>query len=48
MENLAELWPVHMHVDYVRVYQDPALKNIGCDPDEVNDYDSALSDCNRR
>jgi hypothetical protein len=21
-----------MHIDYIRVYQDPAKRNIGCDP----------------
>lgn len=28
-EGLAELWPVHMYVDYVRVYQPSSKKNIG-------------------
>lgn len=30
--GLQKLWPVQMEVDYVRVYQDPKKKNIGCDP----------------
>jgi beta-glucan synthesis-associated protein KRE6 len=25
-------FPSTMKVDYVRVYQDPDMKNIGCDP----------------
>ena len=25
-------FPAKMKVDWVRVYQDPAKKNIGCDP----------------
>ncbi|KAL7415902.1 glycoside hydrolase family 16 protein [Mrakia frigida] len=33
LEGLADLWPVHMSVDYVRFYQDPSRKDIGCDPD---------------
>ncbi|ORY28762.1 beta-glucan synthesis-associated protein-domain-containing protein [Naematelia encephala] len=31
-DGLASLWPVHMDVDYIRVYQDPNQRNIGCDP----------------
>lgn len=31
-DGLEEMWPVHMLVDYVRVYQHPDRKNIGCDP----------------
>ncbi|KAK4685737.1 beta-glucan synthesis-associated protein KRE6, partial [Tremellales sp. Uapishka_1] len=31
-DGLASLWPVTMAVDYIRVYQDPNNKNIGCDP----------------
>lgn len=23
-----------MKIDYIRVYQDPNLKNIGCDPED--------------
>ncbi|KAL0247765.1 hypothetical protein I308_103843 [Cryptococcus tetragattii IND107] len=30
--GLEKLWPVQMEVDYVRVYQDPKKKNVGCDP----------------
>ncbi|WVO15331.1 hypothetical protein L204_102987 [Cryptococcus depauperatus] len=30
--GLDEMWPVTMEVDYVRVYQDPNNRNIGCDP----------------
>ncbi|KAL7421019.1 hypothetical protein Q5752_003903 [Cryptotrichosporon argae] len=30
--GLASQWPVEMHIDYIRVYQDPNNKNIGCDP----------------
>ena len=26
-------FPTVMKVDYIRVYQDPDLKNIGCDPE---------------
>lgn len=29
---LDALWPVEMHVDYIRVYQNPKKRNIGCDP----------------
>ncbi|KAH8080230.1 glycoside hydrolase family 16 protein [Filobasidium floriforme] len=32
-EGLEEMWPVHMLVDYVRVYQDPKKINVGCDPE---------------
>jgi len=31
-EGLAELYPVEMWVDYIRVYQDPKKLNIGCSP----------------
>ncbi|WWD21278.1 hypothetical protein CI109_105762 [Kwoniella shandongensis] len=31
-EGLASLWPVTMNVDYIRVYQDPSARNLGCDP----------------
>jgi beta-glucanase (GH16 family) len=31
-DGLEEMWPVHMLIDYVRVYQHPDRKNIGCDP----------------
>jgi hypothetical protein len=34
-KNLKDLYPVHMYVDYVRVYQDPSKKNVGCDPDTM-------------
>jgi beta-glucanase (GH16 family) len=27
-------WPVHMYVDYIRVYQPKGKTNIGCDPDD--------------
>lgn len=27
-------FPTTMKVDYIRVYQDPDNKNIGCDPDD--------------
>ncbi|ODO06113.1 glucosidase [Cryptococcus wingfieldii CBS 7118] len=30
--GLDPLWPISMEVDYVRVYQDPKKRNIGCDP----------------
>ena len=32
-EGLEEMWPVHMLVDYVRVYQHPDKINVGCDPE---------------
>ncbi|CED82818.1 Concanavalin A-like lectin/glucanase, subgroup [Phaffia rhodozyma] len=35
MEGLESMWPVKMNIDYVRVYQDPNLKAIGCDPDDA-------------
>ena len=31
-DGLESLWPVRMEVDYIRVYQDPNNRNIGCDP----------------
>jgi len=31
-DGLGALFPVEMWVDYVRVYQDPKKRNIGCDP----------------
>ncbi|BEI92175.1 uncharacterized protein CcaverHIS019_0409950 [Cutaneotrichosporon cavernicola] len=31
-EALDLLWPVEMHVDYIRVYQDPKKSRLGCDP----------------
>lgn len=31
-DGLTSLWPVTMAVDYIRVYQDPKNRNIGCDP----------------
>lgn len=34
-EGLAPLWPVTMLVDYVRVYQDPSNKMLGCDPTDM-------------
>jgi hypothetical protein len=34
VEGLTPLFPVAMHVDYVRLYQDPNKRNIGCDPKE--------------
>lgn len=30
--GLRDLWPVEMWIDYIRVYQDPNNRNIGCDP----------------
>lgn len=33
--DLDKLWPVHMKIDYVRVYQDPNNKMIGCDPEDM-------------
>ena len=27
-------FPAKLRVDYIRVYQDPNAKNIGCDPDD--------------
>lgn len=34
-DGLEDLWPVHMLVDYIRVYQDPKNKMLGCDPPEM-------------
>nr|XP_018259340.1 uncharacterized protein I303_08268 [Kwoniella dejecticola CBS 10117]OBR81498.1 hypothetical protein I303_08268 [Kwoniella dejecticola CBS 10117] len=34
-DGLEKLWPVKMQVDYIRVYQDPNARNIGCDPDNM-------------
>lgn len=34
-DGLESLWPVHMLVDYVRVYQDPSNKMLGCDPEDM-------------
>ena len=31
-EGLEPLWPQVMTIEYVRLYQDPDRKNIGCDP----------------
>ena len=31
-DGLEPLWPQVMTIEYVRLYQDPARKNIGCDP----------------
>ena len=37
-------FPVHLRVDYIRVYQDPDNINIGCDPPDfptaayINEY----------
>ena len=37
-------FPATMKVDYIRVYQDANLKNVGCDPDDfptaayINEY----------
>ncbi|WRT69225.1 uncharacterized protein IL334_006209 [Kwoniella shivajii] len=31
-DGLEKLWPVKMLVDYIRVYQDPNQRNLGCDP----------------
>ncbi len=28
------IFPATMKVDYIRVYQDPNAKNVGCDPDD--------------
>jgi hypothetical protein len=33
--GLEELWPVHLLVDYIRVYQDPKVKDLGCDPADM-------------
>ena len=27
-------FPATMKIDYIRVYQDPSKKNIGCDPED--------------
>jgi len=33
--DLAHLaFPVHMYVDYIRVYQPKNARNIGCDPSD--------------
>ncbi|KAL7417565.1 beta-glucan synthesis-associated [Mrakia frigida] len=32
-EGLENLWPVHLYVEHIRVYQSPNAKNVGCDPD---------------
>jgi len=33
--DLADLpFPVHMRVDYIRVYQPTNARNIGCDPED--------------
>ncbi|WVF65398.1 hypothetical protein IAT40_000125 [Kwoniella sp. CBS 6097] len=34
-DGLEALWPVKMLVDYIRVYQDPSKRNIGCDPSDM-------------
>ncbi|WVQ63753.1 uncharacterized protein L199_001906 [Kwoniella botswanensis] len=34
-DGLEKLWPVKMEVDYIRVYQDPNKRNIGCDPADM-------------
>ena len=34
-EGLEALWPVHMLIDYIRVYQDPNAVDIGCDPADM-------------
>jgi hypothetical protein len=34
-EGLEQLWPVHMLIDYIRVYQDPKAKDLGCDPEDM-------------
>ncbi|KAL7410077.1 glycoside hydrolase family 16 protein [Mrakia frigida] len=33
-DGMEGLWPMKMLIDYVRLYQDPAKRNIGCDPDD--------------
>jgi hypothetical protein len=34
-EGLEALWPVHMLIDYIRVYQNPNALDIGCDPADM-------------
>jgi len=34
-EGLERIWPVHMLIDYIRVYQDPKVKDLGCDPEDM-------------
>lgn len=52
LDGLEDLWPVTMEVDYVRVYQDPTRKNIGCDNDDrptaeyIKRYEHAYNDPN--
>jgi hypothetical protein len=42
-------FPVHMYIDYIRVYQPKGQRNIGCDPPDfptatyINTYAPALS-----
>lgn len=44
-------FPVHMYIDYIRVYQNPDQKNIGCNPKDfpteeyINTYVSFSSLC---
>ncbi|KAK8844068.1 hypothetical protein IAR55_006862 [Kwoniella newhampshirensis] len=51
-DGLESLWPVTMNVDYIRVYQDPNARNIGCDPPErptakyISMYSEAYSNPN--
>lgn len=28
------IFPTSMKIDYIRVYQDPNAKNVGCDPED--------------
>jgi len=45
-------FPVHLHIDYIRVYQDPDNKNVGCNPkdfpttDYINQYIAAYTNPN--
>ncbi|WVR08937.1 hypothetical protein IAU60_005996 [Kwoniella sp. DSM 27419] len=34
-DGLQPLWPIRMLVDYIRVYQDPNARNIGCSPPDM-------------
>ncbi|GJE87636.1 glycoside hydrolase family 16 protein [Phanerochaete sordida] len=46
------IFPTTMKVDYIRVYQDPDMKNVGCDPDDfptaayINEYLEAYTNPN--
>lgn len=28
-----DLWPVHLYIEHIRVYQPSNAKNVGCDPE---------------